>query len=382
MNILILSAATGGGHIQASKALKNGIEEKYPESRVEVIDGLKYISSFLDIVISKSYLVLAKYLKTSYKNLYKLTDKNSFISFIVDKLTLKFSSKLMPLIKEVNADVIITTHPFLTGMISALKKTGKIDALSICTMTDYECHCSWLHSNIDIYSVAWNGMIPEMISHGIKKDIIHDFGIPVDPKFFHTTKDDGIKLKKELGLDEDKTTILVMAGSFGVNNIIEIYEEISKIPLDFQVVILTGNNKALYRKIEKRIEGSNKDTRIVEFTREVYRYMAMADVLITKPGGLTVSEALASNLPLIVFDSIPGQEEGNAKFLIDNGMAITIGKGKNCKNEVERLLKDKGKIEEMAKRCQEFDKSGAIDNLVDIMSTYKEGEAAIEVTLK
>lgn len=380
MNVLILCAATGGGHIQASRALKAGLEAKYQGGRIEIVDGLNYISPMLDKTISKGYLVLAKYLKRTYKVLYRLTDKNGAMAWLVEKLTAQFSNNLMPLINEFKPDIIITTHPFITGMVSTLKKRNKINSEVVCTMTDYEVHGSWIHKDVDIYSVAWDGMIQPLIDRGISPEKVHSFGIPVNKKFFINCNEDKKKLKEELGLDNDKITLLVMAGSFGVNNIKEIYEEIEQIPMEFQVVILTGNNDRLYGSLEKIVSRSSKKTRLIEFTNDVYRYMSMADILITKPGGLTVSEALASNLPFILFDAIPGQEEANAKFLIDNGMAISIGKGKGCKDKIEALLRDENRLQELKKNCESFDKSKSIDRLVDTIDMDLRKEAAADIS--
>lgn len=380
MNVLILCAATGGGHIQASRALKAGLESKYQGGRIEIVDGLNYISPVLDKTISKGYLVLAKYLKRTYKILYRLTDKHGAMAWLVEKLTAQFSNNLMPLINEFKPDIIITTHPFITGMISTLKKRNKINSEVVCTMTDYEVHGSWVHKDVDIYSVAWDGMIQPLIDRGISPEKVHSFGIPVNKKFFINCNEDKKKLKEELGLDNDKITLLVMAGSFGVNNIKEIYEEIEQIPMEFQVVILTGNNDRLYGSLEKIVSRSSKKTRLIEFTNDVYRYMSMADILITKPGGLTVSEALASNLPFILFDAIPGQEEANAKFLIDNGMAISIGKGKGCRDKIEALLRDENRLQEMKKNCEKFDKSKSIDRLVDMIDIDIQREAVADIS--
>lgn len=367
MNILILTAATGGGHIQASRALEASLKETNPLAQVEVVDGLKYINKFVDKIISGSYLILAKYLKRTYKKLYELTDRDSAIAVIVEKLTLFLGLKLLKLVNTVNPDVIIVTHPFLTGMISVLKGKKKISATCVCIMTDYEAHKSWLHPNIDIYSVAWEHMVEEMVLKGIPKEKVYPFGIPVNKNFFNRDKKIGNALIEELGLDKDLFTILIMSGSFGVSNIKRIYEELCEIPLKFQVVILTGSNNKLYKTMQHKVKNCSKPTRIVKFTKEVYRYMNMADIIITKPGGMTVSESLASNLPLVVFDAIPGQEEANTKFLVDSGRAITIGKGEGCKKVIEGLLRDEKKLKDLKENCIAFDKSNSVDNLMEVI---------------
>ncbi|MEW8995896.1 glycosyltransferase [Clostridium sp.] len=376
MNILILSASTGGGHLKASKALESYILENELDAKIKVVDTLEYVNPFINKIVTKGYIVLAKYLNLLYKNLYSLTDKSGILTCLVTRLIFLFSKKLLPLIEEFAPDVIITSHPFPTEMISILKGNKSIKVPSICIMTDYAPHNTWIKPNVDEYCVACEDMIEGMIDRGVAPEKVHPYGIPVYSGFFHQDEEDKKILLDELGLSENKMTLLVMAGSFGVYNIEKIYKNISNIPMDFQIIILTGNNKRLYNKIKEQIKFSNKQTKLIKFTNEVHRYMNLADVLITKPGGLTVSEALAANLPLITFDAIPGQEEANAKFLLDHGMSISIGSGDNCIEAIEALLKDKNKLKEIKENCMTFDKSNSTIELLELIRRLiKENEA-------
>ena len=376
MNILILSASTGGGHFKASRALESHILENEPDANIKVVDTLEYVNPFINKIVTKGYLVLAKYLNALYKSLYSSTDKSGILTRLVTKLIFLFSKKLLPLIDEFSPDVVITTHPFPTEMISILKGNKRIKVPSICIMTDYAPHNTWIKPNIDEYCVACEDMIEDMINRGIASNKIHPYGIPVYSGFFHQDEEDKKVLLKDLELRENKMTVLVMAGSFGVYNIEKIYKNISNIPMDFQIIILTGNNKILYNKIKEQIKLSNKQTKLIKFTNEVHRYMNLADVLITKPGGLTVSEALAANLPLITFDAIPGQEEANAKFLLNHGMSISIGRGDNCSEVIEALLKDEYKLKEIKENCMKFDKSNSTSELLELIRRLiKESEA-------
>ncbi|MEG0308626.1 MAG: glycosyltransferase [Clostridium sp.] len=364
MKILILSASTGGGHIKASKALESYILEHEENSEVKVVDALEYINPLINKIVTKGYIILAKYFNFIYKRIYSVTDRASALTLLTTRLIVHFAKKLIPLIEDFSPDVIITTHPFPTEMISILKGQNKINTPLLCIMTDYAAHRTWIKPNVDEYCVASEAMRLEMIDRGVTGECIHPYGIPVSSDFFQKTCEDKLKLLEELQLDENKSTVLIMAGSFGVQNIEEIYMDISEISMDFQVVVLTGNNQRLYNKIKKSIELSKKETRVIKFTREVHRYMNLADILITKPGGLTVSEALASNLPMVVFDAIPGQEESNARFLLEHNMAISIGRGHNCKDTIETLFKDEEKLKQLSESCTEFDKSSATKNLL------------------
>ncbi len=154
MNILILSASTGGGHLKASKALESYILENELGAKVKVVDTLEYVNPFINKIVTKGYIVLAKYLNSLYKNIYSLTDKSGVLTCLVTKLIYLFSKKLIPLIEGFAPDVIITTHPFPTEMISILKGNRSIKVPSICIMTDYAPHKTWIKPNVDEYCVA------------------------------------------------------------------------------------------------------------------------------------------------------------------------------------------------------------------------------------
>ena len=185
-------------------------------------------------------------------------------------------------------------------------------------------------------------MPSEMIKLGVPKEIIHSFGIPIDEVFFN--QKDKKDLRKNLKLNEELPTVLIMAGSFGVKNILDIYNDIIKIPTEFQIIVITGRNEKLYSAFKEILPNSSKPTELIFFTHEVDKYMHSSDIIITKPGGLTISEALACNIPMVLFDAIPGQEQENAQFLVNHNMAILLEKDKDCSYVIQNLLDDKARL--------------------------------------
>lgn len=415
MKILILSASTGGGHMKASSALKSYIVNNDKNAVVKIVDTFEYISPILNKTISEGYMYFATKAPGVYRVAYNSTNKVNMLSSFVFYLNNLFSRKLVPLLREFSPDVILSTHPFSTEMVSNLKENGIVDIPIICIMTDYAPHKAWINKNVDAYVVSNDGMVNSMVNMGVNKDLIYPFGIPIESSFY--TKKDKEIILKELGLNPEIQTILIMAGSFGVTDILNIYNNIIKIDLDFQLIIITGRNKKLYDAFEKLIDKTNslkpkihikcnspikyqreenkitlspqasievtrrprdkKDTKLLFFTNEVDKYMQTADLIITKPGGLTVSEALACNLPMAIFDAIPGQEEENAEFLIDNNMAVKISKGANCQETIRKLLSNKEELDSMKASCMNFDKSGSTKNIFmlinDLTSNKLEG---------
>ncbi len=366
MKILILSAATGGGHLRASHAIESYIKDNSTGNEVAVIDTLKSINSVLDKTVCEGYHFLATKTPKVFGQLYRKTNEESLLSSLVSRFSSVFSQKLIPLMEEQKPDVIISTHPFATEMVSHLKGKGVVKAPLICLMTDYGPHRAWIGNYVDAYIVSTADMIPEMQAMGVKKEKIYPFGIPVGDVFFN--KGDKPALLKKFGMNSELPTILIMAGSFGVTNIMSIYKEIVKLPQEFQIIVITGRNQKLYDAFTPVIENSPKKTKLVLFTNEVENYMHASDLIITKPGGLTVSEALACNIPLAVFDAIPGQEEDNANFLLTHNMAVKLEKDLDSGSTIQTLLEDSKRLEDMRNSCESFDTSDSSKNIFSLIN--------------
>ncbi|MBC5630102.1 glycosyltransferase [Clostridium sp. NSJ-6] len=370
MNILILSASTGGGHMRASRAIENYMSEHDESANVKIVDSLLYINPILNKTVTSGYVYLATKTPKIYGKLYELTNKEDrWISF-VSRLNYLFANKLLPLIDEFKPDVIITTHPFPTEMVSILKSKELVNIPLVCIMTDYAPHKTWVNQQVDAYIVSNDDMVKEMSNIGIKEEVIYPYGIPIEQVFFE--KKDKDLVLDELELNPNLPTILMMAGSFGVTNVFKIYEDIININRDFQVIVITGKNQKLYDEFAKVINKSEKQTKLIYFTDEVNKFMQAADIIITKPGGLTITEALASNIPMAIFDAIPGQEEENADFLINHNMAIKLEKGQSCDKLIEELLINKEKLNNMKEACKSFDKNDSSKNICALINELVE----------
>lgn len=386
--------------MRASSALKAYIQEQSPDAQVDIVDTFEFISPLLNKTVSDGYLYLATKTPKMYGSLYKSTNKDRGLGSLLVGFNHLFSKMLLPLLEEFSPDIIICTHAFPTEMVSNLKELNMVNIPLMCIMTDYAPHKTWINSRVDSYIVANEGMIEPMVEMGAPRELIHPFGIPIHNAFF--TQKDRLAILKEMNLNPDIPTILIMAGSFGVTNILKIYNSIVTIEEDFQVVVITGRNQKLYEAFNRVLAKSrrtkpehrlrlkrarlhskdsshrkqikvkvkpHKPTRLIYFTNEVDKYMQISDLIITKPGGLTVSEALACNLPMAIFDAIPGQEEENADFLIDNNMAVKIEKGSTCARTIRSLLSDRERLERMKQSCQTFDKSNSSKNIYEQILT-------------
>lgn len=368
MKALIFSVSAGGGHLNAAEAIKDYIELENSNSKVEIIDTLKYINPVIDKVVIGSYLKALKVTPFLYRKLYSYSEGNDpLVITLASKIIESLTCKLLPLIHKFNADVLISTHSFTTEMLSVLKFKYNLNIPCISIITDFYPHSTWLHPHIDAYIVSDNDMRKKMVSEGIKEDSIYDFGIPVKPDFNEKYKKESTL--ESLNLSLSKITILVMGGSLGLGKIMDIYEQLNKIEYDIQIIVITGKNKKLYSHLSKIKKSSLKDTCIVGYTDKVNKYMQCSDILLTKPGGLTITEALICNLPLGVFSPIPGQEEKNAQFLFKNDLAINLTDISKCGENISKLLKCPEKLKNMSKKCSSFSKPYAGYNIVKLINS-------------
>lgn len=191
------------------------------------------------------------------------------------------------------------------------------------------------------------------------------------------SKENKAALLQEMGLEPGVPTILFMAGSFGVSGIMDIYREIAAQDIVFQIIVITGKNQKLYEAFAVELAKSKRRTKLIYFTDEVEKYMHAADLLVTKPGGLTVSEALACDIPLAVFDAIPGQEEDNAQFLLSHNMAVRIRAGESCGKTIRIVLADNRRLEDMRSSCERFDKSKSGENILWLIRSLTGKEKAL-----
>lgn len=373
MKVLILSISAGGGHGHAAQAIKDYINLKDSTSEVRIIDTLKHINPIIDKVVIGSYLKTLRVTPSLYGKLYTHSEGDyTLASTISSKLIGTMTHKLLPLIEEFNPDILICTHPFSTEMVSVMKNKYKINIPSISIITDYYSHSSWLHPYIDAYVVSNHDMIEDMICKGIPRNTIYNLGIPVNPSFID--KYEAVDTLRELDLYEDKFTILVMGGSLGMGKITELYQELIKINADIQIIIITGRNNKLYSELTRLKESSRKATRIIGFTDKVNKYMQACDLLLTKPGGLTITEALICQSPLGLFSPIPGQEEKNAQFLLKHNLAVNLSDIDNCKDLIEDLLNYEDRLELMRKNCAKFSKPNSVCDIYKLMNKLVYGK--------
>ncbi len=346
MKVLVLSITAGGGHNATAKAICAYLESI--GCHAEMLDTFEYLSHALGEAVSRGYLLMAKNAKLVYKGGYRLAEKRnkSATEYSPTRTAGKImSKKLEKYIADYDPDVIICTHIFPAIILDVMKKKGKLRAKTIGVLTDFMFHPYWEEgSNLDFVVTPNEQLFSQALKKGFKKTQILPMGIPIHPKFSDKSRSKE-QARAELGLDINARTVLLMSGSMGYGNIEKTVRALDSVPADFQMIIVCGNNHAA----KARIDALKTKKRILNlgFVDYVDKLMDASDCIISKPGGLTTSEAMAKRLPMIIIDPIPGQEDRNTEFLTNNGVAMAVTTTSPIDEVIYQLLANPKRIEVM-----------------------------------
>ena len=355
--VVILTASIGGGHNATSSAIKTYADTYRDDYEVVIVDVIEYIIPTLSKVVEKTYELNVKNFPEFYGWQYEM---NNNTDGKLARNLLPFHSKLKDLVTEYEPDIIICVHPISVSSIIKVREKYDFSYKVVVVVTDYDYHASWIHQDVDLFIVSSNFMKLKLIDDKIPEDRIRDTGIPTS----HELNNRVDKYKARYMLDlKNKDMILIMGGSFGAGNLIELVNAVMESSLDVQCVVITGNNKKVKKELLKICEGTDKDIIIEGYTEKISLYMDAADVLVTKPGGLTVTEALIKNLPLIITKPIPGQEEENATYLLNHGIGVRLDKEKELHILIDDLLTDKVRLKHMIELQNHYAKPDAVIDL-------------------
>lgn len=368
--VIVFYASYGGGHLSAARSINECIEKNYPYIQSELIDCVKYINKTLDVVTTKAYSEMAKKVPNAWGHIYKRADKGPIakISTTSNKV---MAIKLKKLIEEKNPDLVICTHPFASQMCSYLKRKGKINVKIATVLTDFAIHNQWTvgHEYTDYFFVSHAGMKKDLIAEGILPEKIYPTGIPLSNKFL--LEYDKPEILKSFGLTPSKKTVLFFGGGelgLGKTHTFDIFKSFVRND-NIQIVAISGKNHKMKEHFESFVEemGKENSVKILEYTDKVAQLMSISDLVVTKPGGLTTTESLASGLPIVVINPIPGQEEENAEFLQENKVAIWIKKGDNVEEILNDLFSHPAKMREMKIRARLMAKKNSTRDICEIL---------------
>ncbi len=369
--ILIFYASFGGGHLSAARSIKEYIENNYKDVEVSLIDCMEYSNKVFNKVTTTAYAELAKKAPNAWGKMYWNSQKGP-LAHISTTSNKALSIKLNKLLQELQPDIIISTHPFATQMCAYLKKNGKINVKIATVITDYAPHDQWLVFNnyVDYYFVSHEDMKRQLHEKGISNDKIFATGIPLSNKFL--LKYDKKQILESFGLSPDKKTVLFFGGGkfgLGKTRTYEIFKSFVECHENIQIVAISGKNQKMKENFDELVEELHKqdNVKVLEYTDRVPELMSISDLVVTKPGGLTTTESLASGLPIVVINPIPGQEEENAAYLEKNKVAIWLKKEDNVEEILNDLFSNPDKIQEMKIRARLIAKKNSTKDLCQIL---------------
>ncbi len=368
MKVLILSVPAGGGHLQTSKALCEYLS-KQENTECEILDIAENVHELAAHFVSEGYILASTYMPTGYRMVYNKMDKRTKKSFtagaqVIYKICGK---KLLDYVKRFNPDVIVSTHVFATIVLNIYAKKHKLKSKIISVVTDFTIHPMWEQTTSDYYIIAAENLMSVALKKLGTAENVLPLGIPIKEGFSQKTPKG--EARATLGI-KDKFTILIMMGSMGyANAAMDLINQLNTSEDDFQIVAVCGNNKSLKEKITAA--KTKKDLVVYGFCNNISLLMDACDCIVTKPGGLSTSEAMAKGLPIILANPIPGQEERNQEFMENNGAAISVDDEFTVDKAVYQLIHNPniketltGNVSRLSKPHSTQDLAGLINKII------------------
>ncbi len=362
MKIIITYASAGTGHRRAAEAIYNYFKENCPAHDLKIIDALEETNFIFRKLYSYGYLFLVNHALWLWHFSFWLTSikalkpaANILVS-VINRLNAKGLSKF--LIKE-SPDFIISTHFFPPQIAAFLKRIKKLNSKLVTVITDFGIHPFWISAGTDMYIVASNLSKEQLILEGVQENIIKDFGIPIDSKFLKEYEKN--ILCKKFEIEPNKFTVLISTGSFAIGQVEEIVESLYK---EVQILVVSAHNKILYSRLKQR---NYPKVKVFGFIDNIQELMFVSDMIITKPGGLTIAESLAMGLLPIFITAIPGQETENAKILAKKSIGINIKDVASIQDIVLDFRDHPQKLRNTKEKIDELKRPFAVKELCNVI---------------
>lgn len=361
--VLILSASYGEGHQQAALAVQDALIAQYPGIDVKIIDYLHTVHPMLNSFARYCYLKSVRFAPALYGLFYKGTSRITPQSLLQRRLNHLGFEDLAEYLDAYRPTIVLSTFPTPAGVMSLLRQRGLTDIPGATVITDHAIHSQWIHPFTDHYFVGSDHVRKGLMLRGVSEKRITVTGIPIRPVFFQEVNKSALRAK--LGLEDNIPTLLVMGGAYGVlGDIAQICEELFCSPRRIQVLVVCGRNRRMRAQVEQLAQDATNPVWVYGFSREVHELMGVSDLVITKAGGLTISEALAMELPMLLYRPIPGQETQNASFLVKSRVAVLARNRKEVIAHVERLFRDdQSRLRRMRESTRLIRKLAAADDI-------------------
>jgi len=336
MRILLLYVSAVSGHRRAAEAIAEAFHKFYPEAEVRQENLFQHGNSFVRCLLDSFYYALIKLTPWLWDLIW---DSQSVYWLTYGIRNLLYQLNYHCLYREViypyQPQAVICTHNIACALCSLIKREKKMNFLLAAVPTDFSLHPYWYYPGVDLYLIPHENMRAKLIRQGVKGNQIESTGIPISLGFGR--RENQRKLRQKWGLDPDLFTILLMGGTMGLGPIEEIVHTLSNMGISLQLLVVTGINRHLKRKLEQLQSRINFPLKIWGFVNEIDELMEISNLLISKPGGLTTAEALSKAVPMGIVNSLAGQERRNRELLLERGVAFDLREGQEITHLVRRL---------------------------------------------
>jgi processive 1,2-diacylglycerol beta-glucosyltransferase len=340
--VLFVTTKIGFGHERVSNVLAEEVRSFFPDCDVKIATYFDFFSKRFEKFINSIYVYGLRWFPNIFAYIY-LAQKH-YRRKGIDFWSRFLERKYAKTIRNYNPNVIIITQGLACQWLGELKKQELIDVPLVAVITDFVAHPFWICPEIDFYIVANESIKNDLITRGINYKKIAVSGVPVDPSFLQAYNKTSLMTK--LGLSSNSKKVMVMGGGWGLGGLEEILLSIEKLDMPLDVLVITGKNRKLYRRL--RNKNFNVAVHVYGKVDNISELMAVSDIVVTKAGGVTISEVLASGLPAVIWDIIPGQEEANADYVMKNRVGIKANNFKEASDAVKKLLLDDTTRNEMS----------------------------------
>ncbi|CAM3026353.1 glycosyltransferase [Paenibacillus sediminis] len=374
--ILILSGTLGDGHNQAAQAILEAARFYRPGAEVEIVDFLEWTHPYLHTFGKFCYLQWVKGLPSLYGYLYRKTRDDNKLSSLFKSIKSFSTDKMLRLLQEIKPTVVVSTFPGAAAAMSFLKSNLMTDIPTVTVITDYTDHSYWVHPFTDRYIVGAEHVKQALLKHHVPDERIVVTGIPIKLSFTYSY--DRIMLRDKYGLDRERPIVLVMGGGDGlIGKQFLSFIVANELLTSVQFIIVCGRNERLRQSLVQELCDVDDDIRervlVTGFVNHVHELMALSDLIVTKAGGLTVSEALALELPMILYRPLPGQEQANSAYLVNLGVALEASNASDLKKRLQQVTEDKSLLMELRNHARSNHiKEGAYYALVAILEAQND----------
>jgi processive 1,2-diacylglycerol beta-glucosyltransferase len=354
MRILIATVTAGAGHLQAAAALEETWCQWRPDDAVLRLDVLDFTPRLYRQAYVEGYVKLVTHAPELWGMIFDKTDRPAFsrkITRLRRTLAGLPAARFCRELKRFGPDAVLCTHFMPLEILGRLKseRADRPAPFTVSVVTDFEAHALWMEPSVDLYCVAAEETRARLMARGVDAGSVIVTGIPISPRFAGSLNK--AALRKQMGLRDDLPVLLVLSGGFGMGPVARILKEINKLERPVQVVVVCGRSEPLRRELA--VLERRHPTHVLGFVTNMHEWMAVADLVITKPGGLTTSEALAVGRPLFVLNPIPGQEAANSDFLLEHGAAAKANRVEDLPFRLEQLLGSR-KLAQMARAAHQL----------------------------